>query len=260
MSDENVNSVPPVRKVRAVGREWLLVLGDTLTFGRGSDRDVRFAHDPVDDLVSNEAGTLTAVDGGLLIHNDSRSQGIWLIAVPGEQQPIRPGQMVGTMPHARLQLVVPGRHGAIYSIHLDLRELSGSSGPGASPDEPNLPPVEPVSADRVPTRSGPGKLTPRERRILAALCEPLLIFAGPDAVAANYPEIARRAGGTKDAVRISLNNLRNRLAESDGIPGLRRDSDSGASGDDYRAPLARWALDSRTITAYDLRLLGSRDP
>jgi hypothetical protein len=260
MSDKDVNSAPPVRKVRAVGHEWLMVLGDILTFGRGSDRDIRFAYDPVDDFVSHEAGTLIAVDGGLLVRNDSRTQSMSLIAFPGPQQQIGPGMVIGTMPHTRLRLDVPGRHGAIYTIHLDLRELLESSGQAASPDVPRPLSLGTVPGDRLPTRSSPGTLTPRERRILAALCEPLLIFAGPDAVAASYGEIARRTGGTRDAVRITLNNLRNRLTDSDGIPGLRHEGDSRVSGGDYRAALARWALDSGTITADDLRLLGPRHP
>lgn len=258
MSDKDVNSAPPVGKVRAVGREWLMLPGDILTFGRGSDRDIRFAYHPVDDFVSNEAGALVAVDGGLLVRNDSRTQSVQLIAFPGPQQPVSPGAMIGTMPHTRLQLVVPGRHGAIYTIHLDLRESLESGGRGASPDVPLTPRLETVPGDRVPTRSGPGTLTPRERKILAALCEPLLIFAGPDAVAATYGEIAQRTGGTKDAVRITLNNLRNRLSGDDGIPGLRHEGDSGVPGSDYRAALARWARDSGTITEDDLRLLSPR--
>lgn len=256
MSGKDANSAPPVRKVRAVGRNWLMVLDDILTIGRGSDRDIRFAYDPVDDFVSNEAGTLIAVDGGLLVRNDSRTQSMSLIPLPGRQQQIGPGMMVGTMPHSRLQLVVPGRHGAIYPIYLDLRELLEPGGQEVPPEEDF--PLRPETGDRIPTRSGPGALTPRERRLLAALCEPLLIFAGPDAVAASYGEIAQRTGGTKDAVRITLNILRDRLASGDGIPGLRHGEDSGAPAGDYRAALARWALDSGTITPGDLRLLAPR--
>jgi hypothetical protein len=260
MSDNDVNRVPPVRKVRAVGREWLMVLDDVVTFGRGSDRDIRFAYDPVDDYVSHEAGTLTAVDDGLLVRNDSRTQSVLLIAFPGPQQQIGPGMVVGTMPHTRLRVVVPGRHGAIYTIHLDLRDQLASNGQGSSPDASPPPTPGTVPGDRLPTRSGPGALTPRERRILAALCEPLLIFAGAAAVPATYSEIAQRTDGTKAAVRNTLDNLRSRLTDRDGIPGLRHESDPGVPGSDYRAALARWALESRTITADDLRLLGPLHP
>ena len=249
----DLHPAPLVGKVRAVGHEWLMVFGDILTFGRGSDRDIRFAHDPVDDFVSNEAGTLSAVDGGLMIRNDSRTQSLQLIPFPGPQQQIGPRMVIGTMPHTLLRLVVPGRHGAIYTIHLDLRGLPEPGGQEASR-------LETVPGDRLPTRSGPENLTPRERRILAALCEPILICAGSDAVAASYGEIAQRTGGTKDAVRITLNNLRNRLSDKDGIPGLRHEGDAGIAGSDYRAALARWALDSRTITEDDLWLLDHRRP
>jgi hypothetical protein len=92
------------------------------------------------------------------------------------------------------------------------------------------------------------------------LCEPLLIFAGPGAVPATYGEIAQRTGGTKDAVRSTLYNLRNRLAGRDGIPGLRQEADSDDREGDYRGALAHWALASKTITADDLRLLDPRRP
>jgi hypothetical protein len=258
MSEEDLIGGPAARKVQAVGREWLLVLGDVLTFGRGGDRDIRFGHDPVDDYVSQEAGALIAADDGLLVRNDSRTQTLWLIAYPGPQKQVDPGEMIGTMPHARARVIVPGRYGVIYTIHLDMRGLSASEGrtqlpvPSASP--------EPVIVDRLPTRSGPSTLTPRERRLLAALCEPLLIFAGPDAVPATYAEIAQRTGGTKHAVRNTLYNLRDRLSTVDGIPGLRQEGDYDDREGDYRLALARWALASKTTTEADLSLLGPRHP
>jgi hypothetical protein len=137
-------------------------------------------------------------------------------------------------------LVVPGRHGSEYVLHLD----TGGLRPEAS-----------VRAPAGPGATRPAAhVTPRERQLLAALCEPLLIFAGDDAVPATYREIAARVHRSSAGVRTCLDGLRRKLTERDGIPGLR-----GAEGEhdaaDFRGALARWALNSGTIRRADLALL-----
>lgn len=245
MSNNDEICAPLQWRVLAVGREWLMKPGDILTFGRGSDRDIRFGHSPEDDYVSNEAGRLVAEEDVVLVQNDSRTQGIVLEPFPGAEQNIAPGAVLG-LRRKYLNVIVPGGYDVTYTIRL------ARQGPPEPPGPLVL--LRTASADRKPTRSGPSSLTPRERKLLAALCEPLLIFAGSAAVPATYEMIARRTGGKRDAVRNTLDNLRARLS-MEGIPGLRHVDDDEVPRADYRAALARWALDSGTITVADLKLL-----
>ncbi|MGH3567527.1 MAG: hypothetical protein ACRDRH_16130 [Pseudonocardia sp.] len=79
------------------------------------------------------------------------------------------------------------------------------------------------------TVSRPEKIAPRELRMLAALCEPLLRYAGEDARAATNAEIADRLSLKAEYVRRSLSDLRDRLSTAHGMPRLRPEDD-GALG------------------------------
>ncbi|MEU9396333.1 hypothetical protein AB0D86_40840 [Streptomyces sp. NPDC048324] len=228
--------------------------GDILTFGRGAERDIRFAYDPQDDFVSRQAGSLIALKDGVLVRNDSRTQGLILQAFPGPEIPVGPRMAVGTMPYEQVRLVVPGRHGSRYALLLDMRGLQAWRQQQASTG-----PADTRPAGVVPTRAQATKITARELRLLAALCEPLLLLAGEEAAAATYRQIADRVGGTPASVRTCLDALRNRLTDDDGIPGLRSDDPPGGTRADAFGPaLAQWALTSGTVTIEDLRLLPPR--
>jgi hypothetical protein len=207
--------------------------GSRLTFGRGADRRIRIAHDPADDFVSREAGTIIAEPDRLLIRNDSLTQQLILRPFPGPETVIDPGAAAGTGRHEKLRLIVPGRRPHEYVLHL----ATGTLRPGAGPGGPGA--TKPAAY-----------VTPAERRLLAALCEPLLVCAGVHAVPATYREIANRAGRSPDGVRAALDALRRRLTGQDGIPGLR-----GTDGPDYRLALARWAVNSGTVRLEHLKLL-----
>jgi len=216
--------------------------GDELTFGRGADRDIRIGHDPRDDLVSRAAGTIVGLDDGALVRNLSQTQSFRFVAMPGPAFVVRPGMALGTMPHLRVRLEISGRHGQVYPVLLDLRglvrgatTLDGSRRPG------------------VPTDVEPGRLSPRELRMLTALCEPMLLLAGREP--ATYREIAERLGGTATAqsVRTGLDRLRNRLSDEDGIPGLRADDDEPGDPTHYVAALARWAIDTGQVDDEQVR-------
>ncbi|MER7181491.1 hypothetical protein ABT404_18740 [Streptomyces hyaluromycini] len=225
--------------------------GDILTFGRGAERDIRFAYDPQDDFVSRHAGSLIALKDGVLVRNDSRTQGLILQAFPGPEIPVGPHMAVGTMPYEQVRLVVPGRHGSRYALLLDTRGLRAQPRPAAGDGT-----VDTRPAGVVPTRAQATKITDRELRLLAALCEPLLLLAGEEAAAATYRQIADRVGGTPASVRTCLDALRSRLTDADGIPGLRNDDASaGARADAFGPALAQWALSSGTVTTGHLSLL-----
>jgi len=237
--------------IQLAGRRWPLWPEHELTFGRNPDRDIRFAHEPVDDWVSRQAGTLLGRAGEVLVRNDSRTQGIVLQACPGPETAIGPRMTVGTSPHGRLRLVVPGRHGGRYPLLIDARRLL----PRPPPDD-EVAPV--IPAGGLPTNPAAAQVSGRELRLLAALCEPLLILAGDAAVPATYREIGERTGLKPGSVRNCLDALRQRLSDEDGIPGLRGD-ENGERGD-YRAPLARWVLYSGTVGPAQLALLDRPGP
>jgi hypothetical protein len=89
-------------------------------------------------------------------------------------------------------------------------------------------------------------VNPRERRLLAALCEPLLKSAGPNARPATYREIASRLALSEHTVRNALDALREQLLII-GIPGM--------TGPEAKDNLARYAVRSGSITSRDLDLL-----
>lgn len=243
-------------QIRLGNQRWSLAPGQALTFGRGRDRDIRFAHEPEDDYVSRQAGALEALFDGVLVRNNSRTQSLVLRPFPGSEIVIAPQGVVGTMPHDRLQLVVPGRHGARYVLMIDTRRKPPSQASATDDDTGSVM----VSRTVKPTRSGAAKITSRELRMLSALCEPLLIFAGPAAVPATYRQIALRLDVTGASVKNCLALLRARLSDEDGIPGLRaNEEDDENEGDEspssYLAALAAWAVHAQVITVSDLAIL-----
>jgi hypothetical protein len=254
-----------VAVVRFGKRRWLIRLGHDVTFGRGVDRDIRFGHNPDDDLVSRRAGLLTGERDGVLIRNSSHTQAFRLIAMPGPEFVIRPGMVVGSMPFSQTRLDILGRYGRRYSLHIETSDIPGAPQPlSEGPDNDGHLGDGHLGRARGSTQFGPDRLTPRELRLLAALCEPLLTLAG--AAPATYREIAERLGGTAtvNSVRTGLDRLRHRLAHDNGIPGLRGDDDDPQTSRDaahYVHELARWTLDTHQIDGQTIHLvLGTREP
>jgi hypothetical protein len=220
--------------------------GSTLSFGRAADRDVRFGDEPEDLLVSRHAGRISTSGAMLLVHNDSRSQQYYLTPLPGREQPVGPGMVVG-LPQRRLRLIVLGQHDASYEIALD---RVAAPSPIIRPDS--------RAVAGVPTAGPPTELAQRERRMLAALCEPLLRFAGDQARAATYAEIARRLQlGSAEYVRRVLGDLRDRLSTADGVPRLQADGTNPGRG--HADALADWAVRTGIVDVLDLDLLTHLD-
>lgn len=238
-----------VAVIRLGPRRWTLAPGAELTFGRGQDRDVRLARDPEDDYVSRRAGVLIGLGDGVLIRNSSHTQSLMVQAFPGPELVVAPQSAVATMPHEHLRLVVPGRHGARYVIVIDTRGMRGA---GQVAPDVREPPTIPVGR---PTKAGADRITPRELRFLAALCEPVLTLAGPAAQPATYRQIAERLGTTQATARNCLDLLRARLSDVDGIPGLRADEDTDDPAPSYLPALAAWAVHSGVICTETLGLL-----
>jgi hypothetical protein len=238
-------------------RHWTLAPGEALTFGRGSDRRLRFADDPVDDLVSRSAGVLVGQPDGVLVRNGSRKRALILQAVPGPEFEIPPLMTMGTMPYPRARVVVLGAHGARYVIGVDTTRLRPSEVAAACPQPPAV--HIPRRAAGTPTTAGYERLddlSDGERRFLAALCEPLLTKAGAASVPGTYADIASRCAVSPRTVRNVLDQLRLRLTAEFGIPGLTASDEAAATGrTSYLGSLARWAVDSGNVTAEDLEVL-----
>lgn len=244
-----VTAQPGAAVIRLGTRRWPLSPGTQLTFGRGLDRDIRFAREPEDDYVSRRAGVLIGLSDGVLIRNESRTQSLVLQAFPGPELVIAPQSAVATLPHDYLRLVVPGRHGAQYAIMIDTRAIS-------TPDD--VPTDSSTLVARVggrPTKARAGRLSRRELRYLAALCEPILTLAGLAAVAASYRQIAERTGTTQATVKTCLDQLRARLSDVDGIPGLRTGEDADGVTPSYLPALAAWAIHCGVVTEETLDVL-----
>lgn len=244
--------------IRLGTRRWSLAPGAQLTFGRAADRDIRFAHDPEDDYVSRRAGIVIGLGDGVLIRNESRTQALVLQAFPGPELLVAPQSAVATLPHDHLRLVVPGRHGARYVLVIDTRAMRPAQ--PADPVGDVGPPTVPVAAvPGRPTKARTDRLSARELRFLAALCEPILTLAGPAAVAATYRQIAERTGTTPAAVRTCLDHLRARLSDVDGIPGLRTDEDEDDDANQsYLPALAAWAVHTGVVDQDTLACLDDR--
>jgi hypothetical protein len=227
--------------VTAGGRVWTVPPGSALTFGRGTDRDVRLGDEPLDDHVSRRAGTVAVEDAHVLVRNDSGTRPL-LLQVPGSEREIEPGEAV-SLPRSRdFAVVLVGGWGTRY----ELRVSVGAGGAVVRPPE--------RSAGPPTVTAGPVRVTPAQRRLLTALCEPLLRPDGRDAAPATYRQIGARLGRQPGYVRNVLKELREALAGA-GVPGLL-----AAGGDeaalDFRRPLAMWAIRTGAVTASDVDGLG----
>jgi hypothetical protein len=227
-----------------LGERRLLVLDHEITIGRGRNCDLRIADNPMDDHVSRLAATLRALEDCVLIRNESTTKQISLRPLVGTERLIGPREATTSLPHPQFSVVVTGRFGTEYAVHVDVRGLApGPRRPGRSDIDDD--------SKAATTVSSPGiSVTPGQRRLLAALCEPLLTRAGPHASPATYRQIGQRVGLRPGYVRNVLKQLREQLA-GQGVAAMvafRIDQ----VHEDFRLPLAMWALHSGTITAADL--------
>lgn len=217
----------------------LLVHGRELTVGRGETCDLRVAHDPSDDHVSRLAATLRALEDCVLVRNESHTKAIALRPPIGIDRVIGPREAITSLPHTQFMVVAIGRHGTEYAVHVDVRGLEPPPDRGAG--DPRMP----------ATVSGPSITpTPVQRRLLAALCEPLLTRTGPRAAPATYRQIGQRVGRRPNYVRAVLRQVREQLA-GQGVASLVTYTVEPAN-EDFRLPLALWAIRSGTITVADV--------
>lgn len=120
---------------------------------------------------------------------------------------------------------------------------------GAQAWAPVLPEV-PVGGD---TTMGRVSLTPDQRLLIVALCEPVLTRHGSGAGSVpSSADAARRLGWTLTKFNRKLDNVCQKLAR-DGVRGLHGGPEQLATN--RRARLVEHALATRTVTVEDVRLL-----
>ncbi|WP_051167223.1 hypothetical protein [Actinoplanes sp. N902-109] len=219
--------------IRYEARRWELPIGREITIGRGSGCDIRL---PQDDHLSRHAATVRVLEDCLLITNESRVKPFVLRAPVGEDRLVEPGAATGSKPWQRFALVFAGEGGSPVRVEIDATALPQPEPPGED------------ARARV-TVSAPLVLTNAQRRVLAALCEPLLTRSGPAAAPATYSQIGARLGRQPQYIRNVVKSIREQLS-GHGIPDLIADADGGP--EDFRWTLSRWAVRSHWITPADL--------
>jgi DNA-binding CsgD family transcriptional regulator len=216
------------------GRPWRVGRGDHLTVGRGRDCAIRL---PDDTHFSRNAAVLRILDDCVLITNTSTSKPFVLRPPVGEDRIVEPGGATTSLPYPTFDIVIAGR-GVNATVQVD------ASSVGASPV------VGPSVTGSLATEKSPVEFTPTQHRVLIALCRPMLTASGSGARPATYAEIGDRLGLSPQYVRNVIKVLRESLSGY-GIPGIVPGA-VAAPNDDFRLPLARWAVWNGWVAADDL--------
>jgi hypothetical protein len=217
------------------GRQWFMSRGDAVTIGRSRSCVIRL---PEDDHLSRRAGSLRVLDECVLVRNDSQRKPLVLRPPAGEDRIVEPGAATTSLPYSRFDVVLAGSIGHVVTIAVDASRLT-----------PDLSLADP--ATRGPeTATEPIVLSGAQRRVLLALCAPLLTESGPRAAPATYAQIGQRLDRQPQYIRNIVKSLRESLSGY-GVDGLTRD-DSDSTHDDFRWALARWAIRSGWVTAADV--------
>jgi len=232
-------STPPYAIITVGSYQQLLVLDDELTIGRGKTCGIRIANDPSDDHVSRLTATLRTLEDCVLIRNESTTKQLVMRPLVGSERLIEPGAATTSLPYSEFFLIATGKFGREYAVHIDARDLA------AHAHQPDVDPNTPSTVSRPPIN-----LTRAQRRLLAALCEPLLTRTGPQASPATYRQIGQRVDQPPSSVRNVLKRLREQLA-AQGVAAMVTYKIEKAP-EDFRLPLAMWAIHTGTITADDV--------
>jgi len=228
------DSSPPDGTVRVThrGTERQLVRGGALTFGRGTDCTIRL---PNDSHISRTAGSITVLEDCALIRNHSATKPFVIRPLVGEDDVVEPGGAVTSLPHRRLQIVVAGMAGTTVHLDLDVSGVTAGEGPADTGS----------SRSDVVTTTTPFPLTPAQRRVVEALCAPMLSQSGADVAPATYQQIGTALTLSPQYVRNVIQTVRETLT-GHGVPDLVTD-DPTRPGSDFRWSLARYAIRNRWV-------------
>ncbi|MEV0315498.1 hypothetical protein [Nonomuraea fuscirosea] len=243
MSDTPAGTSPAARDAALVtfdGKQWRLPRGQSLTLGRSHACDVRF---PDDEHLSRRAGSLIVLNDCVLIRNDSRHKVLVVRPPIGEDRVVEPGAATTSLPFPIFSIVFAGYGDLTVAVRVDAQSLTGAARRSVN-----------QATTRAPkTITSPIKLTRTQRLVLCALCEPMLVKAGPQAVPATYAQIGKRLNLQPRYIRNVIKALREDLSGY-GIPGLTT-ADEDVGYNDFRWALARWAVRTSVIKQEDLHAL-----
>lgn len=203
--------------------------------GRSSVCDLQVGHgeDGPEDLgVSRTAATISLQDGRLWVRNDSGSQPVYLVPETGPTRVLENQDEIASLPTARVTVQLRGRI-RTHEVQIELAT------------EPTLGTTRPIPTDG-PATQYLLEFTNAERRILTALCEPLLTKSGDQARPASYAQAAERLFLSRSRVENCIADLVKKFASA-GVPGLE--------GPEAKDNLCRYAVRSGSIGPDDLEAI-----
>lgn len=244
MTDSHVSPTRTVT-VSHAGRSLSVAAGSSASFGRAPDCDVRL---PADAFISRHAGDIEVLDDAVVVWNRSATKPLIVRPLFGADVVVEAGG--GHAPprdgSATFEVLLAGRDGLEVVVRVDTQGLRVTTPP-------------PRPSARQPAQHETERVDivwrPHEKRVLIALCEPLLTQRGPSAAPATYARMANRLDLRPGYVRNVVRGIREQLVAL-GLADLTG-ADTG-DGSDLRFPLAMCALRHRWVTLDDLRLLDGR--
>lgn len=208
--------------------------GQRVRIGRSTVCDVQVGSGDaggVEDLgVSRTAATVSMQDGRLWVRNDSASQPVYLVPEQGPTRVLENQDEIASLPIDKVTVQLRGRI-RTHDVTIELE--------AAAP----LGDTRPIPTDG-PATQYLLEFTNAERRILTALCEPLLIARGDQARPASYAQAAERLYLSRSRVENCIADLVKKYASA-GVPGLE--------GPEAKDNLCRYAVRSGSIGQTDLQ-------
>lgn len=207
--------------------------GERVRVGRSSVCDIQVGSGadggPEDLGVSRTAATVSMQDGRLWVRNDSASQPVYLVPETGPTRVLENQDEIASLPINRVTVQLRGRI-RTHEVQVEL-EMAAPLGD-----------TRPIPTDG-PATQYLLEFTAAERRILTALCEPLLTARGDQARPASYAQAAERLYLSRSRVENCIADLVKKYASA-GVPGLE--------GPEAKDNLCRYAVRSGSIGAADL--------
>jgi hypothetical protein len=207
--------------------------GQRVRIGRSTVCDVQVGSGadggPEDLGVSRTAATVSMQDGRLWVRNDSASQPVYLVPETGPTRVLENQDEIASLPIDRVTVQLRGRI-RTHDVTVELEQ------------SPPLGDTRPIPTDG-PATQYLLEFTNAERRILTALCEPLLTKSGDQSKPASYAQAAERLFLSRSRVENCIADLVKKYASA-GVPGLE--------GPEAKDNLCRYAVRSGSISATDL--------
>ncbi len=229
----------PLPIARLAHRDTVLEVrdGDEVRVGRSGSCDVQVGTEtkdgtPEDLGVSRRAATVSVRDGRIWVRNDSASQPVYLVPTTGPTRVLESMGEIASLPTDEVTIQFRGRI-RTHEVQVELAEVPADA-------------AAPAFSDEAAATQYLLEFSRAERRILTALCEPLLVDRGDRSKPASYAQAAERAFLSRSRVENCVADLVRKFAGA-GVPNLE--------GPDAKDNLCRYAVRSGSITQADLALL-----